>query len=170
MRSDINDLPLDQQLAIQKIPTYYKVEGLDLAPINVKSATIGVYNMFDFNSSRDDFKDRDLFLLPVEKQKNLNTLTSQYIIHPLIQQTTQFRRANLRDHTTYNQSYNVIFCRNVLMYNDKETRQKVTRNLINALNAGGYIFFAPTDFPEEEVLTECTAVESSLNIYRKKDE
>ncbi|MEA1968724.1 MAG: CheR family methyltransferase, partial [Thermodesulfobacteriota bacterium] len=37
-------------------------------------------------------------------------------------------------------SFDIIFCRNVMIYFDTETRQRVVTTLSNALNPGGYFF------------------------------
>lgn len=42
-------------------------------------------------------------------------------------------------------SYDVIFCRNVLIYFDMQTKQKVIENLINHLSPNGYLFISQTE-------------------------
>lgn len=65
-----------------------------------------------------------------------------YQVHPSIKNMVTFRHANLLDKpemATIGQ-VDVIFCRNVLIYFDKETTRKVIQNLSQNLKSGGYLF------------------------------
>ena len=42
-------------------------------------------------------------------------------------------------------NFNLIFCRNVLIYFDEETKQKVADNLTNQLQKGGYLFIGHSE-------------------------
>ena len=41
--------------------------------------------------------------------------------------------------------FDIIFCRNVLIYFDEDVRRKVLKQLAIALTAGGYIFLGNTE-------------------------
>jgi len=56
-----------------------------------------------------------------------------------VKKFTSFGKHNLLSSSS-RQQYDIIFCRNVMIYFDNETRQKVVLNLCKALKAKGYLF------------------------------
>jgi len=66
---------------------------------------------------------------------------SRYQIHPGLIDSVQFTRANLidsRDMARY-RGFDIIFCRNVLIYFDDSSRRIAAENLYDCLRPGGYI-------------------------------
>jgi chemotaxis protein methyltransferase CheR len=51
-----------------------------------------------------------------------------------------FLRFNLMDPYRFNYEYDVIFCRNVMIYFEKKIQSAVINKFYNALNPGGYLF------------------------------
>lgn len=56
-----------------------------------------------------------------------------------------FERLNLMEPIRYSQEFDVIFCRNVMIYFDGITRTNVVRKFHNALNADGYLFIGHSE-------------------------
>jgi chemotaxis protein methyltransferase CheR len=66
---------------------------------------------------------------------------NKYRIHPGLINSVQFTRANLidpRDMARY-RAFDIIFCRNVLIYFDDRSRRIAAENLYDCLRPGGYI-------------------------------
>lgn len=62
-------------------------------------------------------------------------------IHPELRQPVSFSRLNLLAYPYPNrQPYPVIFLRNVLMYFNRETQEKLIQHMSNSLSPGGYLF------------------------------
>ncbi len=57
----------------------------------------------------------------------------------------EFRRANLMDPMDHLGSFPVIFCRNVMIYFDRGTQQKVVRRLTERLEPGGYLLIGHSE-------------------------
>jgi len=58
---------------------------------------------------------------------------------PKLRQSTNFKRMNLMDDSyPVDRDVDIIFCRNVLIYFDKPTQQKVVEQLCSHLRPGGY--------------------------------
>jgi chemotaxis protein methyltransferase CheR len=51
-----------------------------------------------------------------------------------------FRRINLLDSYSWERLFPVIFCRNVMIYFDSATQQRVVEGLTRCLEPGGYLF------------------------------
>ncbi len=65
-----------------------------------------------------------------------------WLLRPNIRQMVSWSRVNLYDpaQTRLLKGYDVIFCRNVLIYFDMASAGQVLENLYQAMNPGGYIF------------------------------
>lgn len=91
-----------------------------------------------------------------------------WVVKPEITKMTEFRQFDLRQPATSLGRFHVIFCRNVLIYFDLETKNKILRELWTSLLPGGYlilggaesIFHLQDSF--ERVLSSGTA------IYRRR--
>ncbi len=61
-------------------------------------------------------------------------------VSPALRALATFRRLNLVQPYSWPRSFPVIFCRNVMIYFDRETQEKVVRQLTAYLEPGGYLF------------------------------
>jgi len=66
--------------------------------------------------------------------------TRAYQVRPEIRQQVTFRRLNLIESISGILPVPVIFCRNVMIYFDRSTQEKVIRQLAGCLEPGGYLF------------------------------
>lgn len=66
-----------------------------------------------------------------------------YSANAVIRKNIRFQQFNLiKDITSLSQGFDIIFCRNVLIYFKEETKQQVVADLISKLNPGGYLILA----------------------------
>lgn len=114
-------------------------------------------NSFSFNIYASDVSDSMLALgqraiYPKEKvrtvppsilhtyfQRGKGKWKGHVRIKPEVQQHVKFEKFNLLSGTPFD-TFDIIFCRNVMIYFDTPTRQKVVSTLCRALNPGGYFF------------------------------
>lgn len=61
-------------------------------------------------------------------------------VRPEVRNCVEFRRLNLIEPFWHARRFPVIFCRNVMIYFDQPTQQKVVRALTEWLEEGGYLF------------------------------
>ena len=59
-------------------------------------------------------------------------------MRPTVKNLVQFDRFNLLDSKMPQQVFDIIFCRNVMIYFDSQTKEKVVRNLASVLKPKGY--------------------------------
>ena len=71
----------------------------------------------------------------------------RYRILPALSSTIQFTRANIIDpaQTALHRNFDVIFCRNILMYFDDASRRLAAENLYDSLVPGGFICLGHTE-------------------------
>lgn len=69
------------------------------------------------------------------------------MLHPSLAAMVRFRRANLLDGIAEGASFDVVMCRNVLVYLTDHARQRVLQHLLAALRPRGLLALGPTDRP-----------------------
>lgn len=91
---------------------------------------------------------------PISKAENIPTsflrrymlrgtgsLSGKVVAHPELKNSISFRRLNLNDEIdSVGGPFDLILCRNVMMYFDKETRRRVVDGLVNRCAPNGYLF------------------------------
>ena len=63
-----------------------------------------------------------------------------YCVAPRIRAQASFRRINLVETFSWGRQFPVIFCRNVMIYFDRQTQEQVVGRLAAMLEPGGYLF------------------------------
>jgi chemotaxis protein methyltransferase CheR len=122
-----------------KRPFDYQILGTDISTRIIEKASLAVYPM-----------DRvDVIPLAQKKKyllrgKDLENPTVRIV--PELRSKTQFKRLNLMD-SSYDvpKDFDLIFCRNVLIYFDRETQESVINKLCNQLKKGGYFFLGHSE-------------------------
>lgn len=64
---------------------------------------------------------------------------------PELRQKISIKRVNIMDDFSFPRPFQYIFCRNMLIYFDLESRQKAIRRLLSNLAAGGLLFLGHTE-------------------------
>lgn len=90
----------------------------------------------------------------------------KYTVAPAIKQNVIFRPFNLMDQIQFKKKFDLIFCRNVMIYFDQATKDALVRRFYNATVPGGHLFIG-----HSEGLTKATCPYDYVQpaIYRKKD-
>jgi len=88
----------------------------------------------------------------------------QYTVAPKIKNNVLFRQFNLMDPIQFRRKFDLIFCRNVMIYFDQPTKDALVRRFYDATVPGGYLIISkaenlPPDTPYKRVAT---------SIFRKK--
>lgn len=73
-------------------------------------------------------------------QMGFGACEGQFLIKKSIRDMVQFSRFNLMDTPPSNYRFDVIFCRNVMIYFDKPTQEGLVNRFYQCLNRGGYLF------------------------------
>jgi len=87
----------------------------------------------------DRVKNVPLSLLHQYFQKGKNKWRDHVKVKPVVQNLVVFAKFNLLSDVPTD-TFDIIFCRNVMIYFDKPTRQKVVNTLCRALKPGGFFF------------------------------
>ena len=68
-----------------------------------------------------------------------------YDLNKEVKEQVTFKRFNLMDRFSYTQPYDLIFCRNVMIYFDQETKNNLINKFYDALKPGGYLFIGHSE-------------------------
>jgi len=117
----------------------FEILGTDISSRILEKATLGIYPI-----DRVDvvpLAQKKKYLLRSKDQEN-----PMVRIAPFLRSKTRFQRLNLMD-ASYNvpKEFDLIFCRNVLIYFDRETQEKVINKLCLHLKKGGYFFLGHSE-------------------------
>lgn len=112
-------------------PARIHIDALDISHRNVNRAKQARYRNNAFRSNNTGFRDRYF-----EKRQGA------YHLHPKIQAMVNFDQASILDGAFINQCqpYDVVFCRNLLIYFDRATQQKAIEALAKLLSPKGILF------------------------------
>lgn len=147
---------LDDYFGTAKREWDCKVLATDISPQVLQMAKEAMYP-----------EDRLKNLPPEWKRKYFDHVKETDIFHikPVIQQEVIFRSFNLMERNfPFRKKFHVIFCRNVMIYFNKETRDALVERYYDALEVGGYLFIGLSE-TVSKTDTRFTFVQPS--IYRK---
>ena len=137
----------------------YSILGTDISTDILKEAKQAVYPADEIEPVPMNLRKKYL-LRSKNRQKNLVR------IGPALRKKVTFRRLNLiQPDYKIPQMMDIIFCRNVMIYFDKETQEKLVVRLFNQLIPGGYLFVG-----HSEVLHDCRLplINVAPAVYQKK--
>jgi chemotaxis protein methyltransferase CheR len=117
----------------------FEILGTDISARILEKAKLGIYPI-----DRVDvipISQKKKYLLRSKDQEN-----PMVRIVPNLRAKARFQRLNLMD-SSYNvpKDFDIIFCRNVLIYFDRETQEKVINKLCMHLKPGGYFFLGHSE-------------------------
>ena len=131
----------------------------DLSNEILSEAKKGIYNDRKVAKLPEKLKNKYLTLIP-------NTQPNEYQIDEKLKSYITFKQHNLLQ-DVYPVSVDVIFCRNVMIYFDQPTYQKVVNNFYKALKPGGYFFISQSE-SLQIIESEFTAIRmENGTVYQK---
>ncbi|MDR3708557.1 MAG: protein-glutamate O-methyltransferase CheR [Capsulimonadaceae bacterium] len=118
-----------------------KLLASDIDTNVLQLARDGVYRADDISSVPPDFLRRHFL-----RGKGEND--GKYLVKPALREMIAFRHINLLDDpwplkpTSY---FDIVFCRNVVIYFDKTTQRRLFQRFASRLNPGGYLFIGHSE-------------------------
>ena len=112
----------------------FRILATDISTIVLEKARLGIYKSDDVEPVPPALR-RKYLLRSRERH------TDQVRIAPELRKLVEFRRLNFMD-ADYGvaEKADAIFCRNVIIYFDRPTQQKILGNLVRHLKPSGYLF------------------------------
>lgn len=117
----------------------FSVLATDVSTQVLDKASVAVYDMQAVAAIPKDIKHR-YFL------KSKNEINPQVRLKQDIRNHVEFMRINFMDDDFgFRDTMQVIFCRNVLIYFDKPTQERVIKKFMNYLEPGGFLFLGHSE-------------------------
>jgi len=117
----------------------FSIVGTDISTQVLQKAITAIYAIDKVNVIPLDLKRRYLLKSKSDEEKTVR-------IVPALRSKTTFQRLNFMDNVyTLNENFDIIFCRNVLIYFDRQTQEKVINKLSRHLKQGGYFFLGHSE-------------------------
>jgi chemotaxis protein methyltransferase CheR len=135
------------------------VLGTDISDEALESARKGVYE-----TTRTTDIGEELSLLD-HPEKYVDVDDNEFTVKPEIRRQIEFERHDLvQDGSKRN--YDLIFCRNLLIYIDSEYKLPVFDTLTDSLNEGGYLVVGMTETVPQEIRGDFEPVSKRCRIYK----
>lgn len=97
------------------------------------------------------YTDEGLKALPEPWKKAYFTKTGEgYQVTPELRKNVIFKTFNLMDPINFKIKFDVIFCRNVMIYFEKDTKNALIKRYYDALNPGGYLLIGHSETVDRE--------------------
>ncbi len=116
----------------------WRVTGSDISTRVLAVAQRGVYSGERLQMVPSEW-------LPRYFQKGVGTWEGQYRVKPGLSAQTAWRRINLVEAYDHSQPFEVIFCRNVMIYFDRATQEQFIKRLCHFLAPGGFLFIGHSE-------------------------
>jgi chemotaxis protein methyltransferase WspC len=115
----------------------FHIDAIDVSAANIAAATIAVYGQNAFRTNDLGFRDRHFETLPGDPHR----LAEQ------VRQQVNFAVGNMLDPTLLVGAalYDVVFCRNLLIYFGRATQELALRKLARLLMPNGLLFVGPAE-------------------------
>ncbi len=112
-----------------------RLVGTDLSASVLDQARQGRYHQHEVKRG----------LPPDYLEKYFDAEGTDWTIKPEIRAMVEWEKFNLRDSMAAMEPFDIILCRNVLIYFDDETKGRILENLRRALKPGGYLLLGSTE-------------------------
>jgi chemotaxis protein methyltransferase CheR len=137
-----------------------KIVGTDIDKKALEEAPWGSY-------PRESLRKMEPYLLFKYFTQVQNNNVSRYVVSDRARELVTFINHNVVSDSP-NQGMDLVLCRNLLIYFQKELQEKALSNLYNALNPGGFLILGKTEFFPLHMLNVFETVDLRERIYRKK--
>jgi chemotaxis protein methyltransferase WspC len=125
------------QIGLQ--PFEYQIDAFDVSHRLLTKAKRGVYGRHSFRNKEDDYRERYFDLVG-----------GTFVLNDRIRNAVNFQQGNLLDKYfgVGGQQYDVVFCRNLLIYFDRDTQNAAMAKLYAMLDDAGMLLLGHAESPD----------------------
>lgn len=122
-----------------RVPAFsYRILATDISTKVLDKAASGVYDFARINGLSPVLRNK-YFL------KGHRDMDGMVKVKPFVMKPISFKRFNLMDAFPFREHFDLIFCRNVMIYFDKQTQEKLVNKYYESLKPGGYFFIGHSE-------------------------
>ncbi len=112
------------------------IVATDLSSAILEQAKAGIYDKLSISRGMSDQRLKDFFKPHPD---------GQWEVKPNIKQRVKFRAANLQESYITLGKFDVVFCRNVLIYFSSDLKDDILKRIHATLKPGGYLFLGSSE-------------------------
>jgi chemotaxis protein methyltransferase CheR len=128
-------MAITDYFGLQKSSWDYRILATDISSKAMDAAKNGQYSAESLENIPQAWKKKYF----TGKQNNLFELNKE------VREQVTFRTLNLMDNFTFKQPFDLIFCRNVMIYFDQPTKNALINKFYDVLKPGGYLFIGHSE-------------------------
>ena len=113
----------------------FQIVGTDISTAAMQLAKLGCYEGVSVNRG----------LSPERKKRFFKETGSSWEIAPEVRSRVSFREMNLMQSYTFLGKFDVIFCRNVLIYFSQDLKKDILKRMTQVLNPQGYLILGGSE-------------------------
>jgi chemotaxis protein methyltransferase CheR len=137
---------LDEYFGLRRHQWDLKILATDISFNALKSASNGVYPESALENIPDKWREKYFCKADLGDYKVVDEIRSN----------VAFKYHNLMEDISFKRNFHLIFCRNVMIYFNEETKSKLCRKFYNATELGGYLYIghaesSPADMPYRKI-------------------
>lgn len=119
------------------LPATIQIIGTDISATMLRDAGSATYDKMSLARGISEER-RQRFFIPVG---------DKWQVRPEIKARTSFRELNLLNNFSALGKFDIIFCRNVLIYFSSEMKRDILNRMVTSLNPGGHLFLGGSESP-----------------------
>jgi len=124
---------------IGRLSTRINIQATDISTNMIQEAVRGVYD-------QKMLGDLDQSLITKYFKKGINEMGGKNKVRDILRENITFSLYNLMDMPyNFGKQFDIIFCRNVLIYFDKQTVEEIVNNYFKILKPGGFLFLGSSE-------------------------
>ncbi len=118
------------------LPKELQVVATDISPSMLADSKRGVYDNLAISRGLSDER-KQRYFQPLDRNR--------WEVRPQLRQSISFREHNLMQSYALLGRFDIIFCRNVLIYFSPESKLDILERMARVLNPGGYLFLGASE-------------------------
>ncbi|MEL6468968.1 MAG: CheR family methyltransferase [Cyanobacteria bacterium J06623_4] len=120
----------------------FHIDAVDISVRALEKAKQGIYSPYAFRRQTYRSDDKYFHLGVPEGVSHGKRVTQRYYLVESVREKVAFHQGNVLDETLLNGQppYDIVFCRNLLIYFDREARDRTLTKLDQLLRPGGLLF------------------------------
>jgi len=131
------------------------VLGTDIDRQSLVAAERGQFEEGDFSDTPDDLRARYF------------SASAPFTVSPAVRDLVRFERRDLLSQPAPAGKFDLIVCRNVLIYFDRETQERLFESFYGALAPGGFLMLGKVETLLGHARSQFTAVDARERIFRR---
>ena len=117
----------------------WKVDATDISSRMLAAAEAGIYEVGQVKLPNPEWLRRYF-------QRGFNRFAGHFRVKPGLREKVQFHHVNLfQARYPFSPGFQVVFCRNVMIYFDRPTQHQLIQRITEFLAPGGFLFIGPSE-------------------------